>query len=74
MFWISTAAVSCWPGMYDPAGQLCRISGELGRLGTMGICLSFMSAWGMGILEALALLRALFMVQTFLLMKPFDWG
>ena len=46
----------------------------LGRLGPIDVCLSFMSAWFTGILEALDLLRALFMMQTILLMKPSDVG
>ena len=56
---------ACWEGMYDPAGQLCRISMGLCRLGPIGVCLSFMHAWGTDILEALTFLRTHFMVCTF---------
>ena len=50
---------SCWQETQDPAGQLCEIFVGLGRLGSIDVCYSFIGAWGTGILEVLALLRAL---------------
>ena len=46
----------------------------LGGLGLVGVWQSFMSAWCMRIVQALALLVVLLMVQTFYSMKPSDWG
>ena len=51
----------------DLAGQghgvrLCKISVELGRLGAIGVCHSFINTLGLEILKALALLRSLFMI------------
>ena len=67
----SMGARSCWPMMQDTAEQLWKISMGIGRLGPIGVLWSLMSAWGMGILEALALLR---MVQVFSSKKQLNWG
>ena len=53
---------SCWPGTWGPASQLGNISIGCGRLGLIGVSCSFISDWGMEILEALALLRSFFIV------------
>ena len=43
----------------------------LGRLGPVGV---WQSAWCVGIMEVLALMRVLLMVHTFCSMKTLDWG
>ena len=61
---------SCLSGIQGSAGQLCMISEGHGRLGPIGVCCSFVNALGTGILEALALLRVLFMVRPCLSVNP----
>ena len=50
---------SCWLGIQGPTGQLCNISVEPHRLSSINVCCTFLTAWGMGILEPLALLLAM---------------
>ena len=73
-FWKSVGAESCLLEMCGPAGRLYRIFKGPGRLESMAIFLSFMRAWGTGILEASALIRALFMLQTIYLIMLLDFG
>ena len=35
---------SCWLGTWGPAGQLCKISVGIERLGPIGVCNSFINA------------------------------
>ena len=44
------------------------------RLGLIGVWQRFIRAWFMGMLDALALLGVLLMVQTSHAMKPLDLG
>ena len=60
--------------MRNPAGRLWRIPMGLSRLGPINVRRSFISAWDIGFLKALALFRMLLMIRTFHSMEPLDWG
>ena len=72
LFWTSVGARSCWLEIQGPSGQLYNIHVGLGRLGLISICHCFINVLSMGILEAVAMLRVLFMILMCLLMKPLD--
>ena len=54
--------------------SVLKISVGFGTVGPTSVCYSFISVWGTGTLEALALRRVLLMVWTCLSMKMLGWG